>query len=102
MVKFGSYAQVEFRLDEYTNKQRLLDKLNANNVRRLDDETNIAAGLRLMRSSVFTRRGDRPTVNDIGASRGAWAGCRTRGTKVLVFLVLSASHLLSDRFVPCV
>ena len=66
MVKFGSYASVEFTLDEFTDKQALLSKLNVGSIRRLDDETNIAAGLRLMRTSVFTRDGDRGEVTDIG------------------------------------
>lgn len=66
MVKFGSFAQVEFTLDEYRDRTRLLNKLNPQNIRRLDDETNIAAGLRLMRQNVFTKPGDRNTVKDIG------------------------------------
>ena len=68
MVKFGSYAQVEFYLDEYTDKQALLNKINARNIRRLDDETNIAGALRVMRERVFTNAGDRDWVQDIGMS----------------------------------
>lgn len=66
MVKFASYSQVEFYLDEYTNKQALLDRITPRNIRRLDDETNIALGLRVMRTTVFNNLGDRGNVKDIG------------------------------------
>ena len=66
MVKFGSYAQVEFILSDYTNKQALLNRINVRNIRRLDDETNIAGGLKLMRENVFTKSGDRDDVKNIG------------------------------------
>ena len=66
MVKFGSYAQVEFILSDYTNKQALLNRINVSYIRRLDDETNIAGGLKLMRENVFTKSGDRDNVKDIG------------------------------------
>ena len=66
MVKFGSYAQVEFYLNEYPKKQALLNKINVRSIRRLDDETNIAGALRVMRERVFTNAGDRDWVQDIG------------------------------------
>ena len=63
VATFSSNARVEFHLDEFDNKRAVQNAISALSYRY--GNTNIAAGLRLVRSGMFAgSRGDRHSAAD--------------------------------------
>ncbi len=63
VVTFSTLASVEFRLDRHESNADVNRTIYG--IKHRGGETNIAEGLRLMRTEVFTRRGDRDDAKDI-------------------------------------
>ena len=63
LVKFSTNAMVEFRLDRHYSNAEINRTIYG--VQHTGGETNIAEGLRLMRTQVFTRDGDRNNAKNI-------------------------------------
>lgn len=66
IVSFSSQSHLEFPLNAYDNKRDLMYAISS--LPYIYGDTNTAAGLRTVRSSIFVeRRGDRPGIKNFGA-----------------------------------
>ena len=63
-VSFGSYANVEFQLNQHASLQDLVAKIET--IRWRDEMTNTSGGIRTMRTQVFHQAEDRPDYRNIG------------------------------------
>ena len=64
VVSYSGLSKVNFLLDEYTTRSDLVDAIQR--IPYIGDSTNTAAAIEDMRTKVFTQRGDRPNVPNMG------------------------------------
>ena len=64
VVSYSGRSKVNFLLDEYTTRSDLVDAIRR--IPYIGDSTNTAAAIEDMRTKVFTQRGDRPNVPNMG------------------------------------
>jgi hypothetical protein len=65
LISYSNYSRIQFKLDAYDTKQKLLNVLDENHLEFLEMQTNTSGALRMMREEVFGDIGNRLNVRDI-------------------------------------